>query len=291
MPSCAFLTLADPTGYHMDDHLAAQALEAEGWTVESIAWNAPGVDWGRFEVVVVRSTWDYHRQVDAFFDALDRIQSAGPYLYNHPDLMRWNADKRYLADLAERGVAVVPTLFGRSLERGDAVHFADVLEARDLVIKPVRGANAEGAFKMSPDDEPEDALSRFASDHFMVQPFLTSIESDGEVSLFYFGGAFSHAIQKIPQEGDFRVQEEHGGTIRPWHPDDSALDAGSHVMETLGVQWTDAPTLYARVDLVWGEDAWWLMELEVIEPSMYFRMDDGAPGRFVAAFNRMTSGD
>lgn len=287
MPACAFLTLVDPTGYHIDDHLAAEALGAAGWTVETIPWSAPGEDWARFDVVVVRSTWDYHRQVEAFFHALYIIQSAGPRLFNHPDMMRWNADKRYLADLAEAGVAVVPTLFGRSLERGDATHFAEVLEARDMVIKPVRGANAEGAFRLNPDHEPEEAIVRFAADDFMVQPFVRSIETEGEVSLFYFGGAFSHAIRKTPSEGDFRVQEEHGGAIRPWLPEESALDAGAAVMECLRARWPGAPTLYARVDMVRGEDAWWLMELEVIEPSMYFRMDDSAPGRFVAALESL----
>lgn len=291
MRSCAFLTLSDPSGYHIDDHLAAQVLEEAGWTVETIPWDAAGVDWSRFDAVVVRSTWDYHRRVDAFFDALDHIRSAGPRLFNDPDVMRWNADKRYLADLAEGGVAVVPTLFGRRLERGDTRHFTEVLEAQELVIKPVRSANAEGAFRLCPGVESEEVLTRFASDDFMVQPFVASIASAGEVSLFYFGAEFSHAICKRPTEGDFRVQEEHGGTILAWQPEESALKAGAVVMETLGLRWSDAPTLYARVDLVRESNEWWLMELEIIEPSLYFRMDKGAPARFVAALDRMVAPD
>ena len=285
MQSCAFLTLADPTGYHIDDHLAADALRAVGYAVETIPWDAPGQVWDRFDAVVVRSTWDYHTQVDAFFDVLDHIASSGPRLFNPLGVMRWNADKRYLADLAEKGVAVVPTLFGRAFERGDAAHFADIMETRDLVIKPIRGANAEGAFRLGPDDVPEAAVARFASDDFMVQPFVPTVTSQGEVSLFYFGGRYSHAIQKIPSKGDFRVQEEHGGTIRSWTPGESAHEAGTRVMQGLAERWPDAPTLYARVDLVWGDDAWWLMELEVIEPSLYFRMDTHAAHRFAEALH------
>lgn len=287
MRSCAFLTLSDPSGYHIDDHLAARVLEEAGWTVETIPWDAAGVDWTRFDAVVVRSTWDYHRRMDAFFDVLDRIRSAGPRLFNDPGMMRWNADKRYLADLAEGGVAVVPTLFGRRLERGDTRHFAEVLEAQELVIKPVRSANAEGAYRLRPGVESEEVLTRFASDDFMVQPFVASIESAGEVSLFYFGAVFSHAICKTPTEGDFRVQEEHGGTILSWQPEASALEAGAVVMEALGLRWPDVPTLYARVDLVREGNEWWLMELEIIEPSLYFRMDPVAPDRFVSALSRM----
>ena len=286
MHRCAFLTLADPTGYRIDDHLAAESLEDAGWLVETIPWNAPGHDWSRFDAVVVRSTWDYHKQVDAFFSVLEDIRATGPRLFNDLDVMRWNADKRYLADLAEKGVEVVPTIFGHSLEAGDHNHFCEILESGNLVIKPVRGANAEGAFRLKRKSRvQEEVLSRYASDDFMVQPFMSSILEQGEVSLFYFGGAFSHAIRKIPRPGDFRVQEEHGGTIVPWQPDREVLAAGDQVLKALEEQWPGRELLYARVDFVrsQGQSVWWLMELEVIEPSLYFRMDEGAPGRFTQA--------
>lgn len=287
MPRCAFLTLTDPTGYRIDDHLAVDALSAAGWQVDTIPWNAAGIDWAGFEAVVVRSTWDYHRHVDAFFETLERIQDAGPRVFNDIDIMRWNADKHYLADLAELGVSVVPTLYGRALERGDMAHFSEILESDHLVVKPVRGANAEGAFRIEASGPlSETILDHYRTDHFMVQPFVSSIQDEGEVSLFYFGGKYSHAIRKTPRRGDFRVQEEHGGTIAAWTPETNARAAGEMVMGALNERWPDRFTLYARVDLVRDPRAgeWMLMELEIIEPSMYYRMDDGAASRFVDAF-------
>jgi len=125
----------------------------------------------------------------------------------------------------------------------------------------------------------------------MVQPFISSIVESGEVSLFYFGGAFSHAIRKTPRQGDFRVQEEHGGTIVPWQPDEGVVAAGEQVLGAIEEQWPVRVPLYARIDFVDGFDqgAWLLMELEVIEPSMYFRMDDGASARFAKALNQASN--
>lgn len=289
MSRCAFLTLTDPTGYRIDDHLAVDALSAAGWQVDTIPWNAANIDWAGFEAVVVRSTWDYHRHVDAFFDTLECIQEAGPRVFNDIDIMRWNADKHYLADLAELGVSVVPTLFGRALERGDMAHFAEILDSGSLVVKPVRGANAEGTFRVEA-GEPlsETILDLYASHPFMVQPFVSSIQDEGEVSLFYFGGKYSHAIRKTPRRGDFRVQEEHGGTIQAWIPETEARAAAEMVMGALNERWPDRLTLYARVDLVRDPQAgeWMLMELEVIEPSMYFRKDHGAASRFANALEQ-----
>lgn len=288
MPTIAFLTLADPKGYKIDDHVAAEAMQARGWTVETIPWTSTDVDWGRFDAVIVRSAWDYFLDLAKFFDVMTSIQASGTKLFNDIDLIRWNADKRYLGDLAERGVEVVPTIFGRSLDRGDTHHFASMLQSDQLVIKPVVSANAIDTFRLAIDDEHEAALSRFAKDHFMVQPFVSSIALEGEISLFYFGGKYSHAIRKTPKSGDFRVQEEHGGHIASWKADSSALAAGASALEAM-----NAYCLYARVDLVRGNNTedWWLMELEVIEPSMYFRMDDGAADRFREALeDAMVSG-
>lgn len=283
MQRCAFLTLEDPTGYHIDDDRAIPVFADRGWTVDVIPWSRPDVDWARFDAVIVRSTWDYQKSSDRFFGVLEAIAGAGIPLFNDLDLMRWNADKRYLADLAERGIAVVPTLFGKRFETGDERLFADVLESDSLVIKPVIGANAERTWRL---DSPEDrmaAAGSFAADAFMVQVFVRSVLEEGEVSLFYFDGEYSHAIRKQPRAGDFRVQEEHGGHITAYRPSVDMLEAAGQVLDVV-----DGSPLYARVDMVLSNDdpEWWLMELELIEPSMYLRMDPDAADRFADAFVR-----
>ena len=283
MQRCAFLTLEDPAGYHIDDDRAIPVFADRGWTVEVIPWSQPDVDWTRFDAVIVRSTWDYQTSTDRFFGVLESIVSAGVPLFNDLDLMRWNADKRYLAELAERGIAVVPTLFGKGFEAGDERLFAEVLESDSLVIKPIVGANADRTWRL---DSPEDrmtAAGSFAADDFMVQVFVRSVPEEGEVSLFFFDGVYSHAIRKQPRAGDFRVQEEHGGHISAFSPSEDVLAAARRVLDVV-----DGSPLYARVDMVRGNDdpEWWLMELELIEPSMYLRMDPGAADRFADAFVR-----
>lgn len=284
MPRCAFLTLSDPTGYVIDDERAIPAFASRGWEVDTIPWT-DAAEWKEYEAVLVRSTWDYHRDADRFFSVLEDIADQGVRLFNSIPVMRWNANKEYLADLAEEGVSVVPTLFGRRFETGDEDHFANFLESANLVIKPVVGANAERTWRLGPGMDSSAPASAFNSEAFMVQPFVRSIKTEGEWSLFFFNGVYSHAILKRPKEGDFRVQEEHGGRIEPAHPSTELLEAAGEAMAVV----TDLP-LYARVDLVRGnEGGWWIMEFELIEPSMYLRMDPQAPERFADAFVRRMS--
>jgi len=284
MKRCAFLTLEDPTGYQIDDDLAIPVLEQRGWKVDTIPWTTDDPRWGDYDAVIVRSTWDYYVRPEAFFAVLESIEAADTRLFNDLGVMRWNADKRYLTDLASRGVEVVPSLFGRRLEATDPAHFSEVLGAEKMVIKPVVGANASGAFVLDKSLASEDVLARYRDNDFLVQPFCVRIPEDGEVSLFFFDGDFSHAVRKVPKSGDFRVQEEHGGEIVSWAPPADVTDLAREVLESV-----EARCLCARVDLVRSNDGegWWLMELELIEPSMYFRMDPGAAPRFADALDRL----
>ncbi|MDA0873639.1 MAG: hypothetical protein O3C45_01115 [Bacteroidetes bacterium] len=283
MQRCAFLTLEDPTGYHIDDDLAVPSFTEKGWEIHTIPWSRTDVDWASFDAAIVRSTWDYHKQAARFFAVLEDIRARGVLLFNDLDLMRWNADKQYLAEMATRGVPVVPTVYGKGFAPGDVAHFAGILGTKDLVIKPVVGANAERTWRLDNLSHREAAANAFASDPFMVQVFAEAVEEEGELSLFFFDGVFSHAIRKQPRTGDFRVQEEHGGMIAAHPPKPSQLEAARAVMAAL-----HGSPLYARVDLIRSNDdaEWWLMELELIEPSMYLRMDKGAPARFADAFDR-----
>jgi glutathione synthase/RimK-type ligase-like ATP-grasp enzyme len=282
MQRCVFLSLEDPAGFHIDDDRAIPAFAKTGWAVETIPWSRPE-DWSRFDAAIVRSTWDYHKDPDRFFGVLEGIAAAGIPLFNDLDLMQWNAEKTYLADLATRGVQVVPTVYGKGFAPTDATHFTDILDSDRLVIKPVIGANAERTWRLDTTEAREAAAEAFRTEAFMVQIFVEAIQEEGEFSLFYFDGDYSHAIRKQPKSGDFRVQEEHGGRITSFKPTPSQMEAGLKVMAAL-----DDTPLYARVDLIRSNDDadWWLMELELIEPSMYLRMDAGSPARFAAAFQQ-----
>jgi glutathione synthase/RimK-type ligase-like ATP-grasp enzyme len=288
MPRCAFLTLEDPTGFVIDDELAYPALAACGWKVEAVPWNRPGINWKAYDAVVIRSTWDYIKDPDAFLDRLGEIERTGVALFNPLHLVRWNLRKTYLADLADRGVDIVPTIWRDRLGRGDLAALIDEVGAKEVVIKPVVGANASGAFRLdaqSARDRVDEVSAYFADRALMVQPFLSAVTEEGEFSLFYFSGAYGHTILKTPKPADFRVQEEHGGLIRAVPADPALCEAGDAVLRAI-----DATPLYARADFVRKEEGlgFWLMELELIEPSLYFRTDSEAALRFARALAQVT---
>lgn len=278
MPRCAFLTLQDPTGYVIDDELAREPLRALGWELDSVPWRREGVRWEDYAMVVIRSTWDWMHAPEAFLAVLQGIVDRGVRLENPLEVVRWNLRKTYLRELAARGVATVPTLFRDRLEPGTLGALLEELGTQKAVLKPVVGANASWAVRIG-ERPTEEVEQLYAARALMAQPFVRGVVEEGEYSLFYFGGAFSHAIRKRPRPGDFRVQEEHGGSVEAVSPTADLRAAADTVMAAL-----DEQPAYARVDLVRGDaGAWWLMELELMEPSLYLRMDPGAPQRFADA--------
>ncbi|HEY3663837.1 MAG TPA: hypothetical protein VGL24_11850 [Chthoniobacterales bacterium] len=289
MLRCAFLTLGDSTGFVIDDELAYSPLAALGWRAEAVSWRAPGCDWRAFDAVVIRSTWDYIADPEAFLAVLAEIERAGAPLFNGLELVRWNIRKTYLRDLAERGVPVVPTIWRERLDPGELPALVEEIGGDEVVIKPVVGLNAQGVFRVnarSAGRPGAELCAYYAGRAFMAQPFLSHVQGEGEFSLCYFNGVLSHAILKTPQAHDFRVQEEHGGVIRAVEPGSELRAAGETALRALG----PAP-LYARADFVRANEApgFWLMELELIEPSLYLRMDAGAPERFARALHERAS--
>ncbi len=270
-------------GYVADDELAIEPLARRGWEVETISWRQPFVDWDYYDAVVIRTTWDYQRDPQAFINVLRQIEASDARLENPLEIVRWNLDKSYLRSLESDEVAIVPTLWERTYDAESFRAWQQELGTDELIIKPTVSATAEFTYRLS-EFHPSIAPV-FAERAFLIQPFIKSVADEGEYSLFYFAGEFSHAIVKTPKPGDFRVQEEHGGEIVPFSPDAEMLETGRFVFDMI------SPTpLYARVDLIRGVDGrLLLMELELIEPALYLRMDPAAPERFAAAFDRMMS--
>ena len=285
MRRCAFLTMADSSGYVVDDALAVEPLRQLGWHVESVPWNRDNVAWEAYDVVVIRSTWDYVDRLDDFVAVLGEIESSGARLENPLELVHWNLRKTYLRDLAERGVPIVPTVWRDRLASGELAPLLSEIPGVEAIVKPAVGASAEGAFRFDrrqPGSAVGDAETYFADRGLMVQPLVRSVLEEGEYSLFYLNGDHSHTVLKTPKADDFRVQEEHGGYIRAVVAERELLHAGAKVLGTL-----HTTPLYTRVDLVRSDDgaSYWLMELELVEPSLYLRMDPGAPARFARSLH------
>ena len=282
----AFLTLADRTGFFVYDHLAFEPLERLGWTAQEIPWDQPDVPWQDFAAVVIRSTWDYQQRPTEFLRVLDTITATGTRLFNSVSLVRWNIEKSYLKYLEQKGIDIVPTMWRDELSPNEtAIPFFEALNTNQLVVKPLVGANADDTFRILVDDDDawQNVKRVFRSKTCLLQPFIPSIATVGEYSLFYFGGEYSHCVLKKPKTGDFRVQEEHGGSISSCEPPAELCEISDRVISAIPEQ-----PLYARVDLVQSpNESWFVMEVELIEPSLYFPYDEKSPERFAQSLNRM----
>lgn len=285
---CAFLTMDDTAGWSIDADLAIAPLQVLGWHIDTVPWRSTDTDWSAYDAVYVGTPWDYPEDPPLFLDALKRIEKAGAMLVNPFALLRWNLNKTYLRDLEARGAAIVPTIWLDRLHEAALAGLFERCASERIIVKPTISTNATDTFLLSreiPDAMRKQLLGVFADRPCMAQPFISAIQTDGEFSLFYIGGAFSHAIQKRPKSRDFRVQEEHGASIDAVTPGAALLATAAHVMSLV-----EPAPLYARVDLVPDANGkFLLMELELIEPSMYLRMDKAAPGRFAAAFDHYVS--
>jgi glutathione synthase/RimK-type ligase-like ATP-grasp enzyme len=270
----ALVTCARLADLTPDDRLLIEPLREEGIGVHAVPWDALGVDWAAFDGAVIRSTWDYHTRPSLFRSWIDRCEAAGVRLWNPPAILRWNLHKAYLHELEERGVPVVPTL---RLPRGSAVTLASVLAERgweQAVVKPAvsAGARRTRLVRRSEPAAGEAALRAVVSrGDALIQPYLTQIEDEGEWSLLFFGREFSHAVLKRPAAGDFRVQERFGGRNEAARPPDGLVEGAAAVLAAV-----EGDLLYARVDAVREDDRLVLIELEVLEPSLFLEQDAGA---------------
>lgn len=280
MNNCAFLMAPDLTDFVSDDELAIAPLAERGWRVALVSWR-DAVDWNAFDAVVVRSTWDYQSAPEAFIAALARIDRSRARLANELTLMRWNMSKTYLRDLEAEGVAIPPTIWAERITTDDLLRYFDELSTDEIVVKPVVSANADDTYRVTRlgASAVADELARvFRRRDCIIQPFLRNVVEEGEYSVMFFNGEPSHTILKTPKQGDFRVQEEHGGWIRPIEPAKQLLASAMHAVDCVA----PAP-LYGRADFVRTEAGYALMELELIEPALYLRMDASAPARFADA--------
>lgn len=280
------LALATSAEHHdliEDDQQLRKSLTERGADVTAAVWDDGTVDWGSFDLVVIRSTWDYWHRLDEFTAWVDRV-GALTRLENSPNVVKWNAHKGYLDELQARGVPVVPT---ETLPQGSAHELGAVLRRRgwgEAVVKPAVSAGSEGTVRLRLREAEEhqahlDGL--LAKGDVLVQPFVESVTQGGERSLVFFDGRYSHALRKQAAEGDFRVQPQFGGIITPDQPPQRVKDLARSILEAAEVE-----PLYARVDLVRIGERWKLIELELIEPLLYFHTDAKSVHRFVDAILR-----
>ncbi len=289
-PVVALATCAAHPALTADDQLLATHLAAIGVDVSVRIWTEEGVWRNPADLVVIRSCWDYHLHLMRFLAWIDDLSARGMRVINPPSVVHWNARKRYLLELEQTGVANgLPTTIiraatpeGRESQLRHAIATA-MFDWSEIVVKPEVSGTAWETWRLRPHTSTADmkrleALVR-ARDT-IVQPFLGEIVSKGELSLIYFGGTFSHAVAKRAAEGDFRVQQEFGGSAASCDPDFVLRAYADNVLQETARLLLIHPIdlAYARVDLVNSAPPR-LMELELIEPSLFLGWDPLAPAR------------
>lgn len=230
-----------------------------GLSLKEICWDDAEADWADFELAIIGTAWDYWDRQAQFLQTLEMIESK-TQLFNSSAMVRWNSNKQYLKELATRGAKLIPTEWIEEPTKAAIKSAFASLDCDDMVVKRQVGAGADGQYRLKMDDDIPDLDCPM-----MAQPFFPSIETEGEMSLIYIDGQFSHALIKNAKEGDYRIQSSYGGTEQLYEPASADLAMAKSVLDVL-----DEVPLYARVDMLRGDsETLYLMELELIEPYLY----------------------
>jgi glutathione synthase/RimK-type ligase-like ATP-grasp enzyme len=271
------VTFGELPGLTPDDRSALSAFSTLGIDVLPTVWTEPLPD--GLDALVLRSTWDYHLRLADFRAWVSAVEARGLRLWNPPDTVRWNVDKAYLLEVERRGIPILPT---RHAVRGSGVALPVLLREagwEQVVVKPSISGGAFETWRAGPGAEDAARFARqLEAMDCLVQPFAPELVETGEWSLLFFRGRYSHAVLKRPTGGDFRVQEEFGGMVQPVEAPPDIVAAATRALEAAGHE-----TLYARVDGVVRNGRLELMELELVEPSLFLETSPGAAERFAAA--------
>ncbi len=285
MKRCALLTCDDLENKILDDDRLEKALTDKGWDVQWIVWTEGDVDWDSFQCAIVRTTWDYTQKTPFFLSQLKKIDESSCRLFNDFEIVQWNSQKTYLKTFQKAGIPVIPTLWVNLKSVEQILEESSSLASETLIIKPQLGAGAKDAFFVKKSDQEglKAAVSVLQGRDVMIQPFMSRVASEGEYSVHFFNQQLSHMILKTPKSNDFRSQEEYGSFVRKVEPTDKALNFCQRVLREI-----PGDTLFARVDFIHDDkEVPHLNELELIEPSLYFRYDEEAAPRMVAALESL----
>lgn len=257
----------------------------ENILAKAVIWDDESVDWTEFDYLILRNTWDYYQKETAFNSWLNKIESLGIKTYNPISVIQQNKHKFYLKELEKEGISILPTIF---LEKNSSSNLQTLIPDswEKMVIKPAFSA---GSYLTKLIDRTEiesiqiEFKEHFATKDFLLQEFRPEIKKLGETSFIFFNGKFSHAVNKKPVENDFRVQIQYGGKYTLIQPNEDVLHQAEFVISKISDK-----LLYARVDGIVIENKLHLMEIELIEPDLYFDLAEGTRERFVEAFLKVT---
>lgn len=271
----------------MEDGLLKQALESRGLKVGRVSWDDPGFDWSSAEYVIFRTTWDYFERYDEFSAWLQRT-SRMTSMINTFETIRWNMDKHYLQDLSSKNINIPPTLF---IEPGEDRPLAEIIRETgwdEVILKPAVSGGAWHTYRLDRDNvRNHESIFRelIGTESMLLQEFQRSVLTEGELALMLFGGRFSHAVLKMARSGDFRVQDDFGGSVNAYEPSLEEIRFAEEVVSAC-----DPVPVYARVDVLRDNHGRMsLTELELIEPELWFRICPDAADLCAGAFTDFIS--
>jgi glutathione synthase/RimK-type ligase-like ATP-grasp enzyme len=281
MSTVALVTYRDLPRLTSEDQLVCSFLQTLGVQTQAVIWDAPGVAWDRYQAVVVRSCWDYHLHPSRFIGWLGDLERLQVPLWNPAPILDWNLHKTYLRDLQTQGIAIPPTCW---LQRGSTAElpiiFADY-GWKQAVIKPAISATAYNTWRTTRQRASHDQ-QRFAAllrqSDLLVQQFMEPVVTYGEWSFVFFQKQYSHAVLKKAKAGDFRVQDDFGGTVEVVSPGPELIEQAQQIINRIR-----GPLLFARVDAIELNGRLVLMELELIEPYLFLQSTPHAVERFARA--------
>ena len=268
MTRIALLTCDDlRMGTEEDRELASVLRNDFDAQVDFVVWNDVGVDWDAYDVLVTRSCWDYHENIELWFHWLDHADSFRGNLINPAKILRWNTNKRYLLELQTRGATIVPSVIISSGAPDDIAAAVRATGWDRFVVKPCISMTSYATHRLRAGETiPE--VPNVGDAGIIIQPYISEIEHIGEHSLVFLEGEFAYAAVKTPKVGDFRVQEEYGGELNAVTVPQNLIDTCQTIVQLID------PVPYARVDGVITNGEFQLMELEVIDPAMYMVTDE-----------------
>lgn len=268
----------------LEDQLVLDALTSVGLTATIKSWSDKDFDWSTTRSILFRTTWDYFDRFPEFSAWLNQLPK-NLICFNDLETIKWNMDKHYLLDLQNKGINVVPT---QIIKRNSKPSIEDLVSNNgweNAILKPTVSGAARHTYKIQPDNKTtvQNILNELISDEdFMLQPFQDAIMTQGELSLIVIDGKVTHAVKKVAKEGDFRVQDDHGGQVYPYQPKASEIAFAEQAIAACS-----PPPMYARVDIIYdNHNSLAIMELELIEPELFFRFHRPATAQLAAAINR-----
>lgn len=269
----AVVTSSNAAALSGDDPILLDALERAGHEPLHWRWDDETVDWTSVDIALVRSPWDYYTRALEFRAWLEMVPEQTT-LVNPPHVLEWNLDKRYLRELSEAGLPVVPTTYVAEVHNLVAAMEPIWESGASAIVKPVVSGGSWGLHHVEPG---QDLVVDPEQGPWMVQPFVREVETEGELAVIVLGGEVHHGIRKVPAAGDFRVQAEFGGKNTVEDPDAEARSLALAVLEA-----SPGPCTYARIDMIRRAGRLEVMEAELIEPELFLVLVPAAADRLVA---------